>query len=187
MWLGLAAGLALSIYGHIGATADVPVSAVTAEIDPDFTAVYYARNPANSLLIGNDGSAATGGVRAWNLLDGSQPMRQLFHVTPGRTGVVGVLYGIDDRDFVVSIAAPDSVIRLFNVDGFRELPSARKTMLGDWSALCPWRSPRSGWQYFYLFGKKRAVQFVMREKSGNVEIIEAGLESQQPLFCLMTY
>jgi 3-phytase len=103
-------------------------------------------------------------------------MRQVFQVIPGRPGVVGVLYDIADRDFVVSIAAPDSVIRLFNVDGFREVPSAQKKMLGHWSALCPWRSPRSGWQYFYLFGKKRAVQFVMRETDDAPEIVEASLQ-----------
>lgn len=154
------------------ATVNLPISATTVEIDPDYSAVYYAKEVQDSLLLGADGSAPTGGFRAWSLFDDVQPLKELSSRTPGRTMVVSVAYGVAGKDLIVSVAAPDSIIRLFDIDCFEEIPSGRKKALGDWSALCPWRSPKTGWQYFYLFGKKIAMQFVIREKNRELEILE---------------
>lgn len=148
-------------------TANLPISALTNEIDSDQSVVYYGKSLNNSLLIGNDGGAATGGIRSFNFLT----LTQTAHVRPGRTKAVGVLYDIDARgkDVIVSIAAPDSIIRLFDVNGMKEVPSVQKKALGDWSCLCTW-----GNNYFFLFGKKVAMQFLVRESRGNVEILEVG-------------
>lgn len=147
-------------------TTNLPISALTNEVDSDQSVVYYGKSLNNSLLIGNDGGAATGGIRSFSFLT----LTQTAHVRPGRTKAVGVLYDIDARgkDVIVSIAAPDSIIRLFDVNGMREVPVQKKA-LGDWSCLCTWRN------YFFLFGKKVAMQFLVRESRGNVEILEVGL------------
>lgn len=134
--------------------------------------MYYAKQVQSSLLLGNDGSAATGGYRAWSLFDDVESLKEVGRRTPGRTKVVGVAYGVAEKKLIITIAAPDSIIRLFNIDGLEEIPSGQNKALGDWSALCTWRSPDSGSQYFYLFGKKQAMQFVIREKNSEFEILE---------------
>ncbi|KAK2767939.1 hypothetical protein FQN53_006402 [Emmonsiellopsis sp. PD_33] len=156
-------------------TTNLSVSAVTAQVEADNSVIHYARKEENSLLIGNDGSAATGGFRAWNLFDNRNETNSLPEVagsTHGRSKPVAVLYDVAGKDLVVSIAATDSVIRVFNVDGMAELSSNKKVMLGDWSALCSWRAPVTARQYFYLLGKKQAVQFVIRGKGNGYEILE---------------
>lgn len=169
---GIAFALCWDTIVGVPGTVDIPISATTAEIDPGYSAVYYAKQAHDSLLLGIDSSAATGGFRAWSLFDDVQPLKELGRRTPGRTKAAGVVYGVAGKDLIVSIAAPDSLIRLFDVDGLNEIPSVQKKALGDWSALCPWRSPETGWQYFYLFGKKQAAQFVIREEKRKLEILE---------------
>ena len=171
----LATGIAFSLGGTALAavlpTIDLPISATTVEIAPDYSDVYYAEDAEKSLLLGNDGSAATGGFRTWSL-DDAQPLKEVDRRTYGRTKTARFVYGVAGKDLVVTIAAPDSLIRLFEVDGLKEVTSAQKKMLGDWSAICPWRSPKTGWQYIYLFGKHRAVQLVIREKDEKLEVLE---------------
>lgn len=145
------------------------ISALTAEIESDWAAVYYGAKPRDSLLVGNDGSAATGGIRTYGLFD--RDLTETARRTPGRTKVVGVLYDIGGRDLLVSITATESIIRLYDVDGLREIPGAQKKVLGDWSCLCTWRSPR-GADYVYLFGKKQAIQFLVRKNGRELEILE---------------
>lgn len=153
-------------------TTNLPISALTNEVDSDQSVVYYGKRLNDSLLIGNDGGAATGGIRSFGFTQYKHnlTLTQTAHVRPGRTKAVGVLYDIDTRgkDVIVSIAAPDSFIRLFDVNGMREVPVQKKA-LGDWSCLCTWRN------YFFLFGKKVAMQFLVRESRGDVEILEVGL------------
>ncbi|EEH43603.1 uncharacterized protein PADG_08223 [Paracoccidioides brasiliensis Pb18] len=155
-------------------SANLPISGLTAEVHSDNSVIYYGKGAKEPILIGNDASAVTGGWKAWNLANngtrGFLP-EQAVHVH-GRTKVVGVLYDVGDRDIVISIAATDSVIRVFDAHQATELPSNRKVMLGDWSALCPWRSPKSGTRFFYLFGKKQAVQFIVREKNNAIDVLE---------------
>ncbi|KAL3465581.1 hypothetical protein BJX64DRAFT_297242 [Aspergillus heterothallicus] len=150
--------------------ANLSISALTAEVESDWTALYYGSKPRESLLLGNDGSAATGGIRSFDLF-GDRELNETARRTPGRSKIVGVLYDIGDRDLVVSITATESILRLYEVDGLREVRGAQKKALGDWSSLCTWRSPR-GASYFYLFGKKQAVQFLVREGRKEVEILE---------------
>jgi 3-phytase len=154
--------------------ANLSTSALTAEVESDWTAIYYGSRQRDSLLLGNDGSAGTGGFRSYDLFDRS--LNETGRRTPGRAKVVGVLYDVGRRDLLVSITATESLIRLYDVDGLEEIPGAQKKALGDWSSLCTWRSPR-GADYFYLFGKKQAVQFLVRENRGDVEILEVGAYS----------
>ncbi|EGE86461.2 PhyL protein [Blastomyces gilchristii SLH14081] len=155
-------------------TATVPVSSLTEEVDGDFALVYYGKENAEPLLVGNDGSAATGGWRSWNLAadPATNTLPQLAASAHGRTKAIGLMYDVGGRDIVVSIAATDSVLRVYEMSDAEERRSNQKVMLGDWSALCPWRSPKTGNQYFYLFGKKQAVQFIVRRHGTKFEILE---------------
>jgi hypothetical protein len=109
-------------------------------------------------------------------------MEEVASRTPGRTKVVGVMYDVGKKDLIVSIAAPDSIIRVFDIDGTTEIPSAQIKALGDWSSLCTWRSPSSGGHYFYLLGKKEARQFLVREKDSDIEILEVSILATH-IFC----
>ncbi|KAK4155852.1 3-phytase [Chaetomidium leptoderma] len=143
------------------ADTDIPVSALTSELESDWTSVYYGKTP---LLLGNDG-AATGGWLAWNL-DSATPLNQAHAETPGRIKIVTTIHGRDDDKkpvgLAVSIGQPDSVLRAWELPDFKEVKSARTTVLGDWSALCSWKSATGG-DYVYLFGKKEAKVFLVRK------------------------
>lgn len=158
-------------------TGTLSISALSNEVDSDQSVIYYGTSLNNSLLIGNDGGAATGGIRSFGFHN--RTLTQTAHVRPGRTKAVGVLYDVGNdsrgKDVIVSIAAPDSIIRLFDVNGtgMREVPNVQKEALGDWSCLCTWRSWQGG-NYFFLFGKKVAMQFLVRENAGLVEVLEVG-------------
>lgn len=158
------------------ADAELPISARTVEVESDFTAVYYSSNDA-PLLIGNDGGAASGGFRVWPLDTSSTSLNESQHQTPGRTKLVTTVYGVGGRDLIVTIAQPDSYFRLYDAgSAASEMagePLART--LGDWSALCGWKSASSGEQYLYLFGKKQAVHLLMRQQRNSstwYEIVE---------------
>ncbi|CBF74618.1 hypothetical protein AN4140.2 [Aspergillus nidulans FGSC A4] len=161
--------LLVSAAGSIASplTGNLAVSSLSTEVESDQTAFYYGTARSRSFLIGNDGSAATGGIRSFSL----QNLNETARVKPGRTKVAGLLYDVGHRDLVVSIAAPDSIIRVFDVNGLGEIPSTRKKALGDWSCLCTWTSS-SGGKYFYLLGKKQGIQFLVREKGSKVEVLE---------------
>lgn len=149
---------------------NLAVSAKTAEVESDNTAIYHASEP---LLVGNDGLAATGGFHVFSLaLDSNSTLTQKTSKTPGRTKLLATIYGVDDKDLIITIAQPDSVIRAFNLDGVEQVEKARKRALGDWSALCTWKSAASGNQYFYLFGKKQVVQYLIRKKDDDLETVE---------------
>lgn len=127
------------------------------EVDVDWTAVYYDNN--NPLLLCNDASAATGGVRAF-AIDGSDLLSQTAAVVPGRTKLVTMVYSPDKKGVAISIDAPTSVIKLYKLPDLSEITNdgASYKALGDWSALCSWRSEYGNW-YIYLFGKTQALQF----------------------------
>ncbi|RMJ24560.1 phytase [Aspergillus sp. HF37] len=155
------------------ANASLPISANTTNVESELSAFYYGPTFQDSLLVASDGSAATGGFRTFSLGD---DLHEVARRTPGRTNVVGVMYdvGVEKRDVIVSIAATDSIIRVFDIeaDGPREIPAAQKKALGDWAALCTWRSPESGGHYFYLIGKTQARQFLVRQQHAEVEVVE---------------
>ena len=91
---------------------DLPVSTFISPVASDSTAVYYSGHP---LLIGNDGTAATGGFRVWNLAGGSSAS-EIARRLNGRSKVVATVYDIDGKDLIITIDQPDSIIRVFNVD-----------------------------------------------------------------------
>ncbi|KFY84682.1 hypothetical protein V500_09083 [Pseudogymnoascus sp. VKM F-4518 (FW-2643)] len=147
---------------------DLPISATTADVESDISAVYYSSRP---LLLGNDGSAATGGFHAWSLDSNASILPEVSAKTGGRSKLVAAVYDVGKKDLIVTIAMPDSVLRVFDAEG-KGAQVAEKKAIGDWSALCPWKSAESGNQYFYLFGKKQAVQYLVRKKEKKVEVVE---------------
>ncbi|KAI8961530.1 3-phytase [Daldinia sp. FL1419] len=149
--------------------ADLPISAKSGEVESDSTAVLY--NDAQPVLVGNDGGASTGGFRLFTL-DGETPLTETSHEAPGRTKLVTTAYGVGGKDLVVTIAQPDSYFRLYDASTAERIGEPFARTLGDWSALCSWKSQSSGEQYLYLFGKKQTVQHLLREKSGTYEIVE---------------
>jgi 3-phytase len=146
---------------------EAPISARTSDIESDWSAVYYGRSP---LLIGNDGSAGSGGFRAWDLNSGT-PMSEIIKKSPGRTKLVTSVYEVDDKDYLVTIDQPESHLKLYDFDQLDRREKASKKVLGDWSAICPWKS-KAGNQYVFLFGKKQAIQFLLRDGENDLEIIE---------------
>ncbi|KAI0096429.1 hypothetical protein GGR51DRAFT_29710 [Nemania sp. FL0031] len=151
------------------ASVDLPIAARIDGIASDSTAVVYNTN--SPVLVGNDGGAASGGFRTF-AINNSSNLTETHHNTPGRTKLVTTVYGIDGKDFIVTIAQPDSFFRLYNATTAEQVGEPLARTLGDWSALCVWRSQSSGEQYLYLFGKKQAVQFLVRAANGSVEIVE---------------
>lgn len=162
----LAASLAATA---TAAKVDLPISARTDDVDSDTTAVFY--NTTNPVLIGNDGGASTGGFRLYSL-DGSTPLTETKHETPGRTKLVTNVYDVGGKDLVVTIAQPDSFFRLYDSITGEQVGEPLTRTLGDWSALCTWKSQASGEQYVYLFGKKQAVHFLLREQDSSYEFVE---------------
>ncbi|KAH7134081.1 hypothetical protein EDB81DRAFT_657965 [Dactylonectria macrodidyma] len=146
---------------------DVNVTAITSEVESDFTAVYYSSK--KPLLIGNDGDPDTGGFHVFSL--DSPSLSQVTARTTGRTKLVATLHDVGDRDLVATIAQPDSVIRLFEAPKITHIKGADFKALGDWSALCSWKS-QAGNDYLYLFGKSQAVQLLVRKTGKSVEIVE---------------
>ncbi|KAG4412259.1 hypothetical protein IFR04_014608 [Cadophora malorum] len=150
---------------------DLPISAKTPATESDNTAVYSS--PSGPLLIGNDGSASTGGFHIWSL-DSSSPLNEISSKTTGRSKLVTTVYDIDGKDLIITISQPNNALQVFEIDDggvFPEIEEARKDAIGDWSALCTWKSSKSGEQYFYLFGKKQVVQYLIRDDK-KVEIVE---------------
>ncbi|KAF2021343.1 thermostable phytase [Aaosphaeria arxii CBS 175.79] len=164
----LALGTLASV--SLAAAQDANITLVPAAVgfEPDNTALYYSSPP---LLIANDGSAADGGFRVFEVSD-KPSFAQRSHQKTGRSKVALPVYDIGGRDLVFNIPAPDSILRAFDVKNFKEVESARKKILGDWSTLCGWRSLKSGNQYLFLFGKKKVVQLLVREQKKDIEVLE---------------
>ena len=154
---------------------DVEVTIVPAAVgfESDSTAFQYTSRP---LLVANDGSAADGGFRVF---DGFKSVRwsEKAHLKTGRSKVALPIDNVGGRNIVVTIAATDSVMRVFDTDQFSEIKEARKDMLGDWSTLCSWRSASSGNVYLFLFGKKMTVQLLIRGRRKTIQILEVGSSS----------
>ncbi|KAI1339088.1 3-phytase [Xylariaceae sp. FL0016] len=161
-----------AICANVVATAvavDLPISARTANIESDTTAVIY--NETLPILVGNDGDAATGGFRTFDL-NSEDPLMETSHQTPGRTKLLTSVYGVGERDLIVTIAQPDSYFRLYDASTSEEVGEPISRTLGDWSALCGWRSQDSSNQFLFLFGKHEAVQYLLRQQNGSYELLE---------------
>lgn len=152
---------------------ELNVTALTGgELEADWTNVYYSKS--NPLLLGNDGGAATGGFHAWDL-NSDSPLAEVKTLVTGRTKLVTTVYNVtDNKDLAITIAMPDSVIRVFDMPSFTEIESAQTTLLGDWSALCSWRS-KSLNDYIFLFGKGKAVEYLVRKGKTDIELVEVSL------------
>ncbi|KAI0490354.1 hypothetical protein F4859DRAFT_6226 [Xylaria cf. heliscus] len=148
---------------------EIPITSRVDGIESDFTAVVY--NKTNPLLVVNDGGSASGGFHTFAIGNGGN-LTETKHETPGRTKLLTTVYGIDGKDLVVTIAQPDSFFRLYDTQTVEQVGTPLSRTLGDWSALCVWRSESSGEQYLYLFGKRQAVQFLIRATNGSAEIVE---------------
>jgi 3-phytase len=164
---------ALAITASLGLIAPanavaINVTALTGEVESDWSAVYYSR--CKPLIFGNDGGSNTGGYHAW-ALGHTSPLAEVAVSAEGRTKLISTVYDIAGKDYAITIAQTDSILRAIQLPGFVEIDSANRLALGDWSALCTWKS-NSGNQYFFLFGKRQAVQFLIREHGGALEIVE---------------
>lgn len=169
-WLGLL----LPIVAAQVANVTLTLTPTTTDFDTDNTAFIYSRSP---LLIGNDGSAADGGLRVFGVANSTR-FEQKAQRKTGRSKVVVPVYDVGGRDVVVNIPAPDSVFRVFDAWSLEEVESGERKKLGDWSTACVWRSRGSGENYMFLFGKRMVVQFLVREQRGNVEILEVSVCSK---------
>ena len=162
---------------------ELKLDAFTDRIKSDKPVVYYPAAPSSpGLIIGNDGSAK-GGFKLWGLppQKSNALLRELGSCATGRTKLVTIVYDIGGSDWVITIAQPDSRFRFFQIlKDHRleqyEVEGAARTVLGDWSALCGWRSTETGLQYLYLFGKGKAVVLLVRtkraKKGTHIEMVE---------------
>ncbi|KAI1101228.1 3-phytase [Jackrogersella minutella] len=148
---------------------NLPISARSDVIESDFTAVYY--DAARPVLVGNDGGASTGGFHTFDL-DGETNLTETNHQFPGRTKLVTTLYDVGGKDLIVTIAQPDSYFRLYDASTAEQVGEPLARTLGDWSAVCAWKSQSSGEQYLYLFGKSQAIHFLVRGHNGSYEFVE---------------
>ncbi|KAI0118977.1 3-phytase [Daldinia grandis] len=165
----LATSLAASTTVAAVSEADLPISAKSGEVESDSIAVFY--DDSQPLLVGNDGGASTGGFRIF-ALDDETPLTETAHEAPGRTKLVTTVHGVGEKNLVVTIAQPDSFFRLYDASTAEQVGEPLARTLGDWSALCAWKSQSSGEQYLYLFGKKKTVQHLLRENNGIYDIVE---------------
>ncbi|CAM1511964.1 Fc.00g094770.m01.CDS01 [Cosmosporella sp. VM-42] len=146
----------------------VSVAAITTDVESDWTAVYYSKS--RPMLIGNDGGPDKGGFHVYDL-DSESPLSEVTSRVTGRTKLITTMYDVDGKDLAVTIAQPDSVIRVFEMPNFKHVESADFKALGDWSAICSWKS-QTGNTYLYLFGKHQGVQFLIRKGKGALKITE---------------
>jgi 3-phytase len=108
------------------ATASLNLTTRTTGVSPKKAALLP------SLLIGNDGSAATGGVTAWSL-SGTNLTSSAWSLHTGRTKLVSAWNGTA----VVTISQEDSFLRV--VDAAGEVVGTPRKLWGDFGAVCGWR------------------------------------------------
>jgi 3-phytase len=148
--------------------ANITLVPAATNFDGDNTGFVYGKAP---LIVVNDGSAADGGLRTF-ALSNTVASQEVSHQKTGRSKIAFPVHDIGGRDLSISIPAPDSLIRVFDAESGKEVKSNDKKQLGDWSAACVWRSGKSGESYFFLFGKKMVVQFLVRGTKKEVEVLE---------------
>lgn len=138
------------------------------ELEADWTNVFYSKE--KPLLLGNDGGAASGGYHAWDL-NSDSPLSEVKSMITGRTKIITTVYNVTGQDYAITIAMPDSIIRVYELPDFTEIESAHVTMLGDWAAMCSWRT-KSLNDYVFLFGKSVVVQYLVRPTKDSIELVE---------------
>lgn len=157
------------VWAVLAAATNLKVSVLVEEtIESDWTTTYYSKDIP--LLLGNDGGASTGGFHAWRI-GGGEPLEASVNVFTGRTKLVSTLYNVCGKDYLASIPQTTSRLTLYELPDVTKVEQVEYFALGDWSALCSWKS-RSKNDYLYLFGKREAVQFLVRsDEEQNLEII----------------
>jgi 3-phytase len=115
----------------------LPFVAAAAAASINITSVISADSPKKaallpSLLIGNDGTAATGGVVAWDISSSSN-LTQAWSVHTGRTKLVSAWNGTS----IVTLSQEDSYLRVLDSTG--EVVGTPRKLWGDFSAVCGWR------------------------------------------------
>jgi 3-phytase len=149
----------------------LPILATTENVESDKVAFYYAQKP---LLIGNDGSADKGGIHVYNIdgRSGDAALTEVFAKSTGRTKVVSAVYSVAEDDYIVTFSTPEHTLRFYELPSGKEVKSASKFILAEFSALCPWRSPVTNEQYIYLFGKKEVRMYILQERNGGFQAVE---------------
>ncbi|EPS45997.1 hypothetical protein H072_43 [Dactylellina haptotyla CBS 200.50] len=145
----------------------------TSIVESDSVAVYHPKKGKYPVLfVGNDGSAETGGFRLWDLYGGKKSSpKELAAFKTGRSKLVEIVYSVgdDEEDYVVTLSMQDGIIRLYEIEGkegkLKYAKEADKSVRGDFSALCTWRSKETGYQYIYVMGKRWVYGYIVREKS----------------------
>lgn len=152
------------------AARDANITLVPAAIgfEGDNTGFIYGKSP---LLVVNDGSAADGGFRAFSVSNATSLVEK-SHAKSGRSKIAVPVQDIGGRDLIINIPAPNSLIEVFDAQAGKKLTKDEKKQLGDWSTACTWRSEESGESYVFLFGKKKVVQFLVRDIDDEVEFLE---------------
>ncbi|KAF3036006.1 hypothetical protein E8E11_004406 [Didymella keratinophila] len=151
--------------------ATITLAPAATGFDSDNVALIYASLP---ILLANDGSAADGGFRTFSGSNStnSTSFTERSHERSGRTKIAVPVYDVGGRDVILNIPSPNSIIRAYDVATGEEVAGSRKYQLGDWSVARSWRSRESGENYVFLFGKKMAVQFLVRDKDSDLQILE---------------
>ncbi|KKA30920.1 hypothetical protein TD95_002612 [Thielaviopsis punctulata] len=163
------------------ASLSLPISAHTSgEISANYVAFTHSSPP---MLVGNDKSASEGGFRTFSVASGS--LAQTAHVVNGRTKIVESFRAPSSFSssssasnssaptFLATVTSPDSQMLIFNSTTPLRTTGATN-VLGDWSALCSWRSTADN-QYLFLLGKKQGTQFLVRAPltgSAEVELVK---------------
>jgi 3-phytase len=155
-------------------TANLTVVPVATGFKDENAGFIYGSSPS---LVTNDKSADDGGFRTF-AVSATPSWNQTTLQKTGRSKVVVPVHNISGRDLIINIPSPDSLIRVFDATTGKEVDSNDKIQLGDWSTSCVWRSQKSGDSYMFLFGKKMVVQFLVRNKKKEVEILEVGLAGE---------
>jgi 3-phytase len=148
--------------------ANITLDPAATNFDGDNTGFVYGKSP---LVVVNDGSAADGGFRTF-AVSNTTASQELLHQKTGRSKIAFPVHDIGGRDLIISIPSPDSLIRVFDAGSGKAVKSNDKKQLGDWSTVCVWRNQKSGESYFFLFGKKMVVQFLVRGTKKEVEVLE---------------
>jgi 3-phytase len=160
---------AITVLSFVAAQdANVTLVPAATDFDGDNTGFVYGKSP---LVVVNDGSAADGGFRIF-AISNTTAIQESSHQKTGRSKVAFPVHDIGGRDLIISISAPDSLIRVFDAESGAAVKSNYKKQLGDWSTACVWRSEKSGEIYFFLFGKKMVVQFLVQGTKKELEILE---------------
>jgi 3-phytase len=97
---------------------------------------------------------------------------EIYSKVTGRTKVASILHGVDNNDYIVTFSTPEHLLRFYELPSGKEVKTATKFILAEFSALCGWRSPETNAQYIYLFGKKEVRMYLLDVEKRNFRVVE---------------